>query len=538
MTETFTDTEQDILQAHFSNIDGDVFTITTPSQTDRGALMSRYSRSTKSMRRIFLDEFANNPLRGQQFYDKVLSEYGDDSVAELGQVQLGIEGISNIAIQTVEDRRVGMSFLEKSSRYVSWVSDIGQYAYYKGADIMESRHEKTYENACNVSFDVYAKNIKHVTEYISDTHPIENYSFIDSTDKIKKEFSKLRQERDIKTAQNIHKRTVRSMAFDVLRYLLPASALTNVGISGNGRSFEYLINILKSSDIYEEQNLGTKVAAELNKTLGPFVKRSLGKYGKDQEKYMKKLRNTSTKHALMYDKQRSPYVQLVECEDEKNALDKVVAGLLYDQSGQNFEALLNTTKSMSKEKKQQIIESFVQIRQHRRHRPGRAFELTSYLFDLVINYGIYRDLHRHRIASMQRQRLNTNYGFIVPDIINDAGTGAEFCECMQNTKDAYSKIAKTMPNEAQYVVNFAFNYPFIVRANLREMCHIIELRTIPSGHIDYRRVAQEMYNQISRQHPILSGIIRFVNMNGYDMGRISAEIRSEKRRAQADMEQD
>lgn len=535
MTEIFTDAERRVLQEHFSNVDGDVFTIITPSQTDRGALMSRYSRSAKSMRRIFLDEFANNPLRGQQFYDRVLSQYGDDSVAELGQVQLGIEGISNIAIQTVEDRRVGMSFLEKSSRYVSWVSEEnGQYAYYRGADIMESRHEKTYENVCNFSFETYAKNIKPVTEYICDTHPIENYSFIDSDDKTKKKFPRLRQEQDIKMAQNIHKRTVRSMALDVLRYLLPASTLTNVGISGNGRSFEYLINILKSSDIHEERNLGTKIATELNETLGPFVKRSLGRYGKDQQEYMEKIEKESIKYATAYGGQRNPGVRMIECEDEKNALNKVVAGLLYDQSGQNFEALLKITELMPKEKKRHIIESFTEIRQHRRHRPGRAFELTSYLFDLVINYGIYRDLHRHRIASMQRQKLSTNYGFIVPQIIDDAGVGTDFCECMKSTKDAYDKMVKTMPNRAQYVVNFAFNYPFIVRANLREMCHIIELRTIPAGHQDYRYVAQEMYNQISQGHPTLAGIIKFVNMNGYDMGRMNAEIRSEKRLAQTE----
>lgn len=535
MTETFTDAERSVLQGHFSNVDKDIFTIITPSQTDRGALMSRYSRSAKSMRRIFLDEFANNPLRGQQFYDRVLSEYGDDSVAELGQVQLGIEGISNIAIQTVEDRRVGMSFLEKSSRYVSWVSEEnGRYAYYRGSDIMESRHEKTYEGACDFSFDTYAKNIKPVTEHIHDTHPIENYSFIDSDDKIKKKFSKLRREQDIKTAQNIHKRTVRSMALDVLRHLLPASTLTNVGISGNGRSFEYLINILQSSDIDEEQNLGKKIAAELNETLGPFVKRSLGRYGRNQQEYMEKIKKESAKYALSYSGQPNPWVRMIEYEDEKNALNRVVAGLLYDQSGQTFESLLNMAELMPKEKKRCIIESFAQIRQHRRHRPGRAFELTSYLFDLVINYGVYRDLHRHRIASMQRQKLSTSYGFVVPQIIKDAGVGTDFCECMKSTKDAYDKIARTMPNHAQYVVNFAFNYPFIVRANLREMCHIIELRTIPAGHQDYRHVAQEMYNQIRQRHPILSGIIKFVNMNGYDMGRMGAEIKSEKRRAQTD----
>ena len=535
MTEKFTDAERRKLERHFSNTDKDVFTIITPSQTDRGALMSRYSRSAKSMRRIFLDEFVNNPLRGEQFYDKVLSEYGDDSVAELGHIQLGIEGISNIAIQTVEDRRVGMSFLEKSSRYVSWApNENGTYAYYKDADIIESRYEKTYQNACDFSFDTYAKNIKPLTEYISETHPIENYLFIDSNDGIKKEFTKLRQEQDIKMAQNAHKRTVKSVAFDALRYLLPASALTNVGISGNGRSFEHLINILKSSEIKEEQNLGTKIAAELNQTLGPFVKRSLNYYGKDQRRYMKNVENESAKYTVPHDTYKKlpmPWVKMLECEDEKNALDRVVAGLLYDKSGQNFDSLLKTVRSMPHEIKQNIIKSFTKIREHRRHRPGRAFELISYLFDLVINYGIYRDLHRHRITSMQRQQLSTKYGFIVPKIIKNADIDDNFCECMENSKNAYDTMVKTRPDIAQYVVNFAFNYPFIMRANLREMCHIIELRTIPAGHNDYRRVAQELYEQIRRYHPTLSGIIKFADMDGYDMGRMDAEIRTEKRLA-------
>src|SRR4030095_5104619 len=118
--DNFTDEEKSILKSHFSNSDRAVFAITTPRQVDRGALMSRYSRTDKTMRRIFLDEFANNPTRGEEFYRKILLEYGDDSVAELGEAQVAVEGISNIAAKKIEDHRIGLSYLEKSSRYVAF----------------------------------------------------------------------------------------------------------------------------------------------------------------------------------------------------------------------------------------------------------------------------------------------------------------------------------------------------------------------------------------------------------------------------------
>ena len=117
MSELFSAKEKRILVEHFSNTDRNVFGIITPKQVDRGALMSRYSRTDKSMRQVFLDEFLKNKDRGEEFYDRVLQEYGDDSVAELGEAQVAIEGLSNIAVKKIEDRRIGLSYLEKSSRY-------------------------------------------------------------------------------------------------------------------------------------------------------------------------------------------------------------------------------------------------------------------------------------------------------------------------------------------------------------------------------------------------------------------------------------
>src|SRR5207249_6266370 len=137
-----------------------VFALTTPRQVDRGALMSRYSRSDKTMRRIFLDEFINNPTRGEEFYHRVLQEYGDDSVAELGEAQIGIEWISNIAAKKIEDQRIGLSYLEKSSRYIPFDRKVGNmYKYYRDDRILKSKYADQYIESCDHAFDVYSKSI-------------------------------------------------------------------------------------------------------------------------------------------------------------------------------------------------------------------------------------------------------------------------------------------------------------------------------------------------------------------------------------------
>jgi len=251
-----------MLLDHFSNADQPVFAIITPKQVDRGALMSRYSRTDKSMRQVFLDEFLKNPNRGEEFYNRILLEYGDDSVAELGEAQIAIEGLSNIAVKKIEDRRIGLSYLEKSSRYVIWDKKInGKYKFYCEPTIMHSKFADSYLKACNLDFDVYSKNIQPVITYIR-----EKYTFKDSRDGKEKPFSKLKLDGDIKTANIIYRGSTKAKALDILRGLLPASTLTNVGITGNGRAFEYLLTILFSSNLQEERNLASKIKCELDRT--------------------------------------------------------------------------------------------------------------------------------------------------------------------------------------------------------------------------------------------------------------------------------
>ena len=527
--------EEKILSDHFSNTKDNVFAIITPQQVDRGALMSRYSRTDKSMRRIFLDEFLKNKNRGEEFYNRVLLEYGDDSVAELGEAQIAIEGLSNIAVKKIEDRRIGLSYLEKSSRYVTWnKKENGKYRFYRDEKIMNSKFANMYEDSCNLSFEIYSKNIEPMVNYIREKYPIEKYSFKDSIDKKEKLFTKLKDEKDIKSAHMIYKSSTKAKALDILRGLLPASTLTNVGITGNGRAFEYLLTVLGSSELDEEQKLASKIKKELDSTIKSFVRRADDKYGKAFQKYLRDVKNKSRSITL---KEINPnpttgtITKLTEYESEKKALDKIITSIMYEQSpSTSYQNIMQQVKKISKEKKIKIINEFIKIRTNKRHKPSRAFENVYYTFDLCNNFGMFRDFHRHRALTLQRQLLTTDHGFVLPNEIKTLGLEKDFKECMKNTKDTFGKIRKKYPEQSQYVVNFAYNYPYFMKLNLREACHLIELRTIPQGHIDYRRVAQQMYKQINKVHPNLSQIMKFVDLKEYDLERFESEKRTEEKR--------
>ena len=535
MLSEFSNAEKKTLSDHFSNTEDNVFAIITPRQVDRGALMSRYSRTDKSMRRIFLDEFLKNKNRGEEFYDRVLLEYGDDSVAELGEAQIAIEGLSNIAVKKIEDRRIGLSYLEKSSRYVTWnKKENGKYRFYRDEKIMNSKFANEYEDSCNLSFETYSKNIEPMIEYIREKYPIEKYTFKDSTDKKEKLFSKLKNEGDIKSANMIYKGSTKAKALDILRGLLPSATLTNVGITGNGRAFEYLLTILGSSELEEEQKLASKIKKELDTTIKSFVRRADDKYGKAFQKYLKDVKKKSKSITLKQIKSNpkiGTITKIVDYETEKSALDNIITAIMYEQSpSTSYQNILQQVKKMTMTKKIQIINEFAKIRTNRRHRPSRAFENTYYTFDLCNNFGMFRDFHRHRALTLERQLLTTDHGYVLPNEIKILGLEKDFKECMNNTKNTFEKIRKKFPEQSQYVVNFAYNYPYFMKLNLREACHLIELRTIPQGHIDYRRVAQSMFNQINKVHPNLSKIMKFVDLKEYDLERFESEKRTEEKR--------
>ncbi|MEM4175338.1 MAG: FAD-dependent thymidylate synthase, partial [Candidatus Nitrosocaldus sp.] len=370
----FTEHEKEILKHHFSNTDKPVFVITTPKQVDRGALMSRYSRSSKSMRRIFLDEFLNNPSRGEEFYERVLVEYGDDSVAELGLVQVGIEGISQIAIQSIEDRRIGLSYLEKSTRYVRFDQKVdGRYAYYRGDDIMGLKYVDAYIEACDLAFNTYSKSIEPMIKYLKEVEPIHSMHFLDSSKGVEVAFDELKSSDDVKMAEKAYESSIRAKALDVLRVLLPASTLTNVGVAGNARAFEHLLNILLASRLREEQSIAMMLYEELREYIGPFIKRVGSKHGESFRDYLNSTMAGITRIAgeyLKHDKDDGSYayadtdadadeVRLVDYDKDNDEIEaKVVASILYEHADASYSDLLELVRRMSREDRASIIEEY------------------------------------------------------------------------------------------------------------------------------------------------------------------------------------
>ncbi len=531
--EEFSEEEKEILKQHFSNVDRPVFAITTPKQVDRGALMSRYSRSDKNMRRIFLDEFLKNPNRGEEFYNRVLLEYGDDSVAELGEAQIAIEGISNIAVQKIEDRRIGLSYLEKSSRYVAFDQKInGKYKYYREPAIMNSRHADRYIEPCELDFDTYHKHLESMIKYVQEKEPIETMPFKDSESGLDVQFGSLKNQKDIDVAKRIYNATTKAKALDILRSLLPAATLTNVGITGNGRAFEYLLSFLYGSQLEEERKTAKMLHDELNLVIPSFVKRANDKYGKALQEYFDKTQESVKAIVRKYLGsvmiQGRGHVSLIDYEDNETAEVKVVSAVLYEQAeGHSLKQIEEIARSLPAEERRRIIDTYTSHRANRRHRPGRAFEVVDYTFDLLTNFGIYRDLHRHRVLTLERQLLTTKHGYDTPAEVIELGIQKDFDDCMYKTKEIYELIASELPLQAQYVVNFAYRYPYFMKMNLREACHLIELRSVPQGHPDYRKVAQKMYGLIEQVHPNLARGIKFVDLKDYALERFDAEKRKE-----------
>ena len=530
MGREFSVKEEKILKKHFSNVDKKVFCLDTPEQADRGALMSRYSRTTHSMRRVFLNEFINTKKRGEVFYKKVLGQYGDDSIAELGFAHIAIEGISNIAVKTIEDRRVGLSYLEKSSRYVPWNKKINsKFAFYRDPRILKSRYADDYLDACNDSFETYSRLIDPITHYIREVYPIERQYFANNSKK-QVLFGKLDSE-GADAAQRAYLRTIKAKMYDTLRVLLPASTLTNVGVAGNGRAFEYLLTILFSSRLEEEREIAVEIKRELNKSIGAFIQRSDDSFGRDLQKYHKNIKIISKKSNPKSDKQMGQMIKLVKYVNESIAMNDLITGIMYQgANGTSYDSILKHVKKLSLVTKKKIINQHIALRKNRRYRPPRAFELVEYTFDIQSDYGVFRDLHRHRALTLQRQNLTCDHDYFTPQEVIGAGLKSEFVECMNNTRHVYNKMKKSMPIQAQYVVNFAYNYHYMIKMNLREACHMIELRSTPQGHPEYRRVAQQMFRQIISKHPILGKIIKFVNLEDVDLERLESEKRFEQKR--------
>ena len=530
--EEFTEKERAILSQFCTNTDSGCFALINLPEAVKGALFSRYSRSPKSLRRVLLDEFILNPESGfeaivgtaqnrgesqivatkkaEEFYDRVLVGYGDDSVAELGGAHLACENISNLVTKIMQDSRIGISPLEKSTRYVYFdQKEDGKYRYLREERIMQSKFADEYVRVCDLLFGTYSKLIPEMTKIGQEKFP-----------------------RGAEVSERAYASTIRAKVCDILRGILPASTLTNAGFYGNGRAFEYLLVKMHSSPLSESRAVAKAAHAELAKVIPSFVKRADDKYGKEMQNYFAQNREAISKlsgqyPALKEAKTDSSRTSLVEYD--QMAEEKIVAAILFSHLHADLQEVKEMVAKMPAEERKRIVLAYIGSRQNRRQKPGRAFEAADYTFCVTGNFGMYRDLHRHRILTQERQLLTTKHGFDMPPELAEAGFEAQVKEAVSAADALYSSMFPSMPQEAQYVVPLGCRMRWYVKMNLREAYHLCELRSMRQGHIDYRRVAQGMHRLISEVHPLLASGMKFMDFGSYDLERLEAEKKIDRK---------
>ncbi|MEM0140291.1 MAG: FAD-dependent thymidylate synthase [Ferroplasma sp.] len=506
----------------FSNNDKDVFIIKM-DMIDRGALMSRYSRALNlDIRDVYKKEFADSPSHARDFYKRIFLDYGDESVAELTTAQLGIQNVSNILSKVIEEPRIGLSYLEKSSRYVRYnkKTDAG-YLFLHGENTGMNNFIDEYNEHCNNLFDFYSKSYPEMLKIFAEKYPVESFEFeIGGKNYKYKDIGNI----DDKTVEKSYKSSLRSAVLDEIRSVLPASTLTNIGMSGNGRAFISLIERLKAYGTTESLRYSELLYNELEKELPDLIDDSVSEHGRMQIEYNNKRENSwNLNQHLSSD---LPDVSLLNYMDEKTALLQAAWLAGYGNSG-DFHSM-----ELGSQQARELINQLAGIRKNRRHKLGRAFESINYLFQINTNYGAFRELQRHRFLSIIRRDLTTAYGYDIPENIKSIDSiKMEYISLMEDAKSIYSKISKDSGARiAQYAVPYAYRYPVAFNVNLNELAYFIELRSNQQVHPDLRRVAIGMYCKVRKVHPLLSELIKFVDTGDYKLGRLPSEIRKEKKK--------
>jgi thymidylate synthase ThyX len=511
--------ERELLRRYCTNVDRRVFALRNLPEVVKGALFSRYSRTEKSLRRVLLDEFLHEPAAGlaagggagdelvdaaraDDFYQRVLVGYGDDSVAELAGAHVAVERVSNLAAKALEDSRIGLSPLEKSTRYVRFDrrGPDGGFAYHRGPELAHP----AYEPAMDALFGVYSELVGPLTEWVREAHP-----------------------READESERAWKSATRARALDLLRGLLPAATLTNLGLYGNGRAFEYLLTKLAASDLPECRSLAGELHGELAQVIPAFVRRGLDeRYGAPAAAYLAEARRRVSGLAPRGAGGPAPAdaeVRLVEHDAE--AERRVVAAALFPHSDLPLEALAGAGVDVDA-----VLAALLDGRGNRRHRAPRALEHVHYTFEITANFGAYRDLQRHRMLTQERQALGTDLGYDVPPDLGRCGMEGRFREAVERAAAAHRALeAGAGAALAQYAVPLAFRLRWYFRLSLREVYHLCELRTGIQGHPDYRHVAQELFRRVREVHPRLAAYARFVDMGpGDELERRASERRIDR----------
>lgn len=532
LQEEFTESQIKILEHFVTNTTGNVFVLRNLPEVIKGALFSRYSRSTLGLRALLLKEFVLNEdmafaaiagkysdaeeqmiaiQKAQNFYDRILDGYGDDSIGELGGAHLAIENISMLAAKVIEDSRIGGSPLEKSTRYIYFDQKVdGQYLFYREPVLLTSAYRNLYVETCTMLFDTYSRLIPPLTARIEQGFP-----------------------QDPAISKTAYTAALRAKVLDSLRGLLPASAMTNMGVFGNGRFFENLLQKLNCHNLAEMQEVGKRAYEELSKVIPSFVRRAepCHRHQQSFSQFFEASRKELKKAAACVKNERGecPAVQLIDFDPE--APVKVAAALLFSSLKRSLRELQTFCRGLSEEELGKILEAGCMGRTNRRHKSPRALEHAHFTFEILADFGVYRDLQRHRMLTQERQLLTCDYGYYTPHEIVGTDLEEEYARAMERGKEACQAIASEFPEEAQYVVPMAYRIPWYFHVNLRSLQWLCELRSQAAGHPTYRWIAQEMARQVSAALSPLGRFFQFVDFEGHDLGRLGAEVRKEKKLA-------
>src|SRR5437867_5468504 len=431
MVESFTADERAALAPYVTNLDGPVFALTNLPEVVKGALFARYSRSPKSLRRLLLDEFMGtgalvssvgavfDTTRAEQLYERVFFEYGDDSVAQLGGVHLACEGASNILTKVLEWGRL-MAYLEQSTRYIPYDDQPGgRYRYHVPAEVQGSLRER-YVATIDRAFETYRAWLPRLRDFFTARFP--------------------RADGD---SESVYRMTIRAKALDTLRGLLPAATTSNVGIFATGQAYEQLLLRMRAHTLAEVRDYADLMLVELRKVIPAFMRRvDLAERGGAWSSYLAETREAVREMAERVAGPTAPAprdeVTLVDFDPDGEV--KVVAAALYAASSLPDDQLLAIARALTHEERLQILNAYVGKRANRRHRPGRAFERTAYRFDVLTDYGAFRDLQPHRLLTLEWQPLGTGHGFELPPEVDAAGALADWNSVMECCADLHRAL--------------------------------------------------------------------------------------------------
>jgi thymidylate synthase ThyX len=522
--ETFSPSERQALAPYFTNLDGPVFALRRLPEVVKGALFARYSRSPKSLRRLFLDEFFDHVSavaeaaevglqRANQLYERVFDEYGDDSVAQLGGAHLACEGASNLLTKVLEWGRL-MAYLEQSTRYIAYNDRRGgRWRYLVPAEIEPTELRQAYVGCLDHAFGTYARLIEPLEQYYRGRYPKESAD-----------------------PEVVYQRTIRAKALDTLRGLLPAATQSNVGLFGTGQAYEALLLRMRVHPLDEVRRYADAMLVELRKVIPSFLKRvDRPDRGGRWSQYLQETRaaTESVAQRLLADVAPEPRPEVLLTDYDPEGEVKLIAAALYSVSTLPDDQLLRVARQMSTEERADLLRAYVGERQNRRHKPGRAFERTAYRFDILTDYGAFRDLQRHRLLTLEWQALGPRHGYALSEAVREAGALADCERVLEQSARLYQQLVDAgYPQVAPYAVSMAYRVRFYIEMNAREAMHMIELRTSPQGHPAYRRVCQTMHRLIDEQagHHAIAAAMTFADHSAVELERLQSERAIEQRR--------